>query len=441
MARASLGNRIATLVATRFRLYVGPGSRERALWQAILISLAVLIAALCFMASLDDGEPFKFLLQTTATICLSVLGLCFVFYLLLMSAEEGARINRSACPAVPEELSLRLEIPTRQITIVLDRTAGYEMPPWLAVLLKSLPFDLQEYYALHAGSVDFPKIRLTSIEREAGTLRFVAGSTSYIDHFYTHLFFDFLLAGGKDDATSLRSVLSEDAESHYITQIRDFAGGRQAQLKVWPEFPGTLGITALVVAKMPSGKRYCFFKQRTDDVVAHARAIQSTLAFTYNTMRAQRSSNGFPLTGLVQPNYVRNFVTPFCDAVMRHHLFCDAFMGHHLSPTDVGVRRGVEETVNSWVESATAKAITFGPALGYQPEVLILIEGELTLDTLPAASISRIERRMRRNFKMLNGKALVVEDHDVGKFVRQNELAEGANRIRPVDLELIRRTF
>lgn len=291
---------------TRRHAWLGDVLRNRRLAKVLALSycaLLLLIAYQIFSASAQGGlellksfSPVFFDLALIFTITVM-----FLFWRTYY-ADEQHRIDRSKLPDERFFISLSAD----HISVSLNESL-HERHPAVAAILSALPMDLDEYFNVHAGALDVPKLTLRELHKDAtGNLQIRLGVASFREFFFTHHFPDFVLSrnGSRDigHSESLRSLFSPVYERVY----RRFFSGESSTLRLLNYTPNTLGITGLVCIQHEQDQLFVMQVRGQHESAAKG-VVQLTYAGTINAFPDFMQNPAFTLTDLIDDEFRDEF--------------------------------------------------------------------------------------------------------------------------------------
>lgn len=292
---------------TRRHAWLGDVLRNRRLAFVLALSyglLLLLIAHQIFSASAQGGLE---LLKSFSPVFFD-LALIFAITVMFLFwrtyyADEQQRINRSLLP----DARFFMPLSVNHVSVSLNERLQ-ERHSAVAAILSALPMDLDEYFNVHAGALDVPKLTLRELHKDAnGDLHIRLGIASFREFFFTHHFPDFALSrnGSRDTGhiESLRSLFSPA----YVRAYQDFFSGQVSKLSLLDYTPNTLGMTGLVCIQHEQDQLFVVQVRGQHESAAKG-VVQLTYAGTLNAFPDFIQNESFTLHDMMDDEFRDEFV-------------------------------------------------------------------------------------------------------------------------------------
>jgi hypothetical protein len=253
---------------------------------------------------------------------------------------------------------LNYEVKNAQVIIEKD---FYDMSPLIENLLKWININKEDYFRVHFGSLDIPKITLKEINFDDSKIILKCGKTSFFNIAFTHYFADYKLSSSSSkenskDNYTLRNLFNEIIKNYYKKYFYT------KKVKLFPEFPNPLGITGIV--KIKDGiKNYYLLQVRSKTTAASRNKIQWSFA---------------GLIDIISKNY-----NPYESNINLYDFIKDE-MDDEIMNKKISID-GKEYELFKYLNGKERKVNIIGILLNtlylYQPEIFVIVEFDL--DDLP----------------------------------------------------------
>lgn len=291
---------------TRRHAWLGDVLRNRRLAFALALSYGLLLFLIAHQIFSASAQGELELLKSFSPVFFDLalifaIAVMFLFWRTYYT-DEQQRINRSLT------LDARFFMPLSadHISVSLNERLQ-ERHPAVAAILSALPMDLDEYFNVHAGALDVPKLTLRELHKDAnGNLQIRLGMASFREFFFTHHFPDFVLSrNGSRDAghiESLRSLFSPAYERAY----QHFFSSQASTLRLLDYTPNTLGMTGLVCIQHEQDQLFVVQVRGQHESAAKG-VVQLTYAGTINAFPDFIQNPAFTLIDMMDDEFRDEF--------------------------------------------------------------------------------------------------------------------------------------
>jgi hypothetical protein len=218
-------------------------------WVAFIIIFLYLAVIVNFGYYVHSGEEggWKEIVKSYSPLFFDLFIIFIVSSAFLLARgyfiEENTRINKNELP----DPSLFISLTPTSVNVTVDDKYFFQRHGAISAILDALPIEQSDFFLAHAGSLDIPKLILTSIESNCeGVLTLRLGVCSFKEFFFTHHFADYPLSRSSSrdsgNGETLRSLFSPV----YFRSYLPFFEKKSNKLDLLSYTPNTLGVTGCI---------------------------------------------------------------------------------------------------------------------------------------------------------------------------------------------------
>jgi hypothetical protein len=158
------------------------------------------------------------------------------------------------------------------VEFIFDKGSFYNLPSILESTFKWSEFDREEFFLVHAGALDQPKLTLKEVQWSESGCKMILGMASFHDVFFTNYSPDLVIStqpsneGDKFNRHTVRSIIGRAIEEHYESSIQSTT--RNRQLKLSSLSPNPLGISGIMILKKEESSYVILRGRATNEIAA-----------------------------------------------------------------------------------------------------------------------------------------------------------------------------
>jgi hypothetical protein len=173
----------------------------------------------CFTPS---NEYFIGITSFMLEIQIALFSACFAILMKTIFSNEGARIDfskKTKSGSLVEDIEEKYILPIKgNVEFIFDKGSFYNLPSILESTFKWSEFDREEFFLVHAGALDQPKLTLKEVQWSESGCKMILGMASFHDVFFTNYSPDLVIStqpsneGDKFNRHTVRSIIGRAIE-------------------------------------------------------------------------------------------------------------------------------------------------------------------------------------------------------------------------------------